>query len=277
MRLTLRGRHALDMREGDKLVAYRDTKGILTIGRGHTTAAGPPTVKTGMRITQAQSDEIFERDIAQWEDMLAGALKVPVADNQWDALLSILHNVGPHFLTSTCIRKINEGDFKRAAEAIDMWHIPPEIIGRRNGEKQQFMTPYPDTKPAPVKTAIHVTIPAPVHAPPVIKGLPPALTEGTFMSAFWSAIEFLKPLAVRAIQSPQFQSAAIGMLSGIGEKIAQNAHNPEAIKRIAGDLTNHAPGILGAIVKGTDAEKLVSPAIVPAAPPPGDRSTVSTG
>ena len=48
--------------------AYRDTKGIPTIGVGHTSAAGPPDVKMGMTITAQQCDAILILDLAKCDE-----------------------------------------------------------------------------------------------------------------------------------------------------------------------------------------------------------------
>lgn len=137
-----RGRLLLSQREGVVLNAYRDSKGVWTIGVGHTTTAGEPRVTPGMRISPEQCDEILSRDLATFEAILNKALKVTVADHEFDALLSVMFNVGPKFATSTCINKLNTGRLKDAAEAILMWNKPEEIRGRRKTEYEQFKTPY---------------------------------------------------------------------------------------------------------------------------------------
>jgi lysozyme len=142
MRMTSRGRAKLSLREGVRLHAYRDSKGIPTIGVGHTSAAGDPHVTMGMEITAAECDAILTRDLGKFEDRLNRALKVPVADHEFDALLSVMFNVGPKFGDSTCIKRLNAGDRKGAAAALLMWDQPPEIIGRRHTEYVQFVTPY---------------------------------------------------------------------------------------------------------------------------------------
>ena len=142
MPMTARGRQRLTDREGKRLKAYKDTKGIWTIGVGHTTAAGPPAVSSGTTITAQQCDDILVRDLKKFEAILDAAIKVKVADHEYDALLSVMFNVGPKFATSTAINKLNEGKRKACADAIMMWNKPPEIIGRRSTEKSQFLTPY---------------------------------------------------------------------------------------------------------------------------------------
>lgn len=142
MQMSAHGRVLLSQREGIRLKAYRDSKGIPTIGVGHTSAAGPPTVTMGMTITPQVCDEILTRDLKKFENTLNAALKVPVVDHEYDALLSIMFNVGPKFGTSTCIKRLNASDRHGAAQAILMWNQPPEIVGRRHAEYVQFVTPY---------------------------------------------------------------------------------------------------------------------------------------
>jgi len=147
MPMTLTGRKVLIEREGLRLKAYHDSKGILTIGVGHTTAAGSPTVKPGMEITADEAGEILAKDLHQFEQAVDRALKRDLADHELDALYSVCFNVGPHFATSTCIRRINAGDISGAADAILLWNKPPEIISRRKAERLQFLIPYDKSPP----------------------------------------------------------------------------------------------------------------------------------
>lgn len=56
----------LAIEEGDRLVAYLDSKGILTVGRGHNCVARPVwgITKPGDRITTEQDDALFAADVA---------------------------------------------------------------------------------------------------------------------------------------------------------------------------------------------------------------------
>ena len=141
MKMTDQGRKLLMEREGCRLKAYRDTTGVWTIGCGHTSAAGPPHVKQGMSITQAQADHIFADDVAEFEDgvtrLLAGA---PIEPHQFDAFVSLAFNIGlGAFAASTALRKFLDGAHAHAAEAILLWNKPAEIKARRRGEHQQFL------------------------------------------------------------------------------------------------------------------------------------------
>src|SRR5271166_2015472 len=141
------GVQAIAQREGRVLHSYRDTRGILTIGVGHTSAAGPPVVVEGMVITAAECDDILSRDLAKFEDAVNAALKTPIAQNKlsqnaFDACVSLAFNIGaPGFIGSSVVRDINNGDMDAAADAFLLWDHPPELLGRRKGEQAQFLRP----------------------------------------------------------------------------------------------------------------------------------------
>ena len=141
MKLSKNGLQQIIKREGVFLHAYYDSVGVITIGTGHTSAAGPPKVVPGMVITKEQNDQILLKDLTPIEKQVNDTVKVPITQNQYDAIVSIIFNVGPKFLNSTCMKRLNEGDYKGAADAIMLWNKPPEIIGRRETEKKQFLTP----------------------------------------------------------------------------------------------------------------------------------------
>lgn len=141
-RMTARGRQRLTDREGKRLTAYRDSVGVWTIGVGHAATAGTlPIPKRGMTITAQECDDILTRDLVRYENIVNKAVHVPLADHEFDALVSITFNVEA-FAKSTAIRLLNAGDRAGCAKHIMDWRKPPEIIGRRTTEQSQFLTPY---------------------------------------------------------------------------------------------------------------------------------------
>jgi len=101
------GHKAIAQREGNKLLPYLDSVGIWTVGVGHTTAAGPPAVKKGTKTTAAQSDQILTRDLAAVEDSINNVVNVPLTKGQFDALVSLVFNIGgPAFAKSTLLRRL---------------------------------------------------------------------------------------------------------------------------------------------------------------------------
>ncbi|MCJ2033799.1 lysozyme, partial [Methylobacterium sp. J-068] len=172
------GEAVLIAREGRRLKAYKDSVGVLTIGIGHTSAAGPPLVTAGLTITSAECDAIFERDVQTYVAAVRKGLKVPVSQNAFDALVSICYNIGPGaFATSTFLKRINAGDTAGARDAILMWNKPAAIVTRREAEAAQFVTAYTSALPratttqkpiavaAPVIEVMHPEVPTPVIVP----------------------------------------------------------------------------------------------------------------
>lgn len=130
------GVQRIEQREGKRNKAYKDTKGIWTIGVGHT----GPNVYDGLAWTDQQIEDALKADLKTAEDCINKYVKVPLKQNQFDALVSFVFNIGvTHFITSTMLKDLNAGNYEKAAADFDMWHIPPEIKGRRDSEKAQFL------------------------------------------------------------------------------------------------------------------------------------------
>ncbi len=144
------GRAALVAREGERLTAYKDSVGVLTIGVGITTASGLIKVVPGLKITKAQSEALFAQAVEKYVDPVRKALR---SDRVWpqeffDACVSLAYNIGPvGFAHSTIVRKANAGDRAGAIEAFLMWNKPAVIIPRRQGERDQAATPYATALP----------------------------------------------------------------------------------------------------------------------------------
>lgn len=159
------GAAVLIAREGRRLKAYRDGVGVLTIGIGHTTAAGAPTVTAGLTITAAECDAIFERDVARYVAAVRKGLKVEVGRHAFDALVSVCYNIGPGaFAGSTFLKRINAGDTAGARDAVLMWAKPSAILTRRRAEAEQLVTPYTAALPRATTASAPVRIAAPVAA-----------------------------------------------------------------------------------------------------------------
>lgn len=126
--------------EGCKLFAYLDTGGVWTIGVGHT---GPEVVK-GLSCTMEQAMAWLAEDVREAEDAINKAVKVSLTQNQFDALVSFVFNVGVGaFLSSTLLKKLNAGDYEGAAGQFPRWNKDngKEIAGltkRRHLEQSVF-------------------------------------------------------------------------------------------------------------------------------------------
>jgi lysozyme len=129
--------------EGDVLKAYPDpgTGGDpWTIGYGHT----GPEVHQGMVITQPEAEILLGQDLQRVGQQVAKAVKVELTQNEFDALVCFVFNVGiGNFMKSSMLRLLNAGDYAAAANEFDKWtkaagHVLPGLVTRRHDEKDLF-------------------------------------------------------------------------------------------------------------------------------------------
>jgi len=80
--------------EGCRLKAYQDTRGIWTIGYGHT----GPNVHPGMAVTQDEAEDLLEHDLlmAQWGVEKAFPWVEGLDPVRKDAVVDICFNMGAH-------------------------------------------------------------------------------------------------------------------------------------------------------------------------------------
>ena len=162
--------------EGLRTLAYPDpaTGGEpWTIGYGHTTAAGPPTVAKGLQITADMAEAILIRDLEAVARHVRAKVKVPLNDNQFGGLVSFTFNCGPaNFDKSTLLKKVNAKDFAGAVMEFAKWarankKIMPGLMRRRAAEANLFLAPPTIAKNATVAPAPRMAPfpPTSVHQP----------------------------------------------------------------------------------------------------------------
>lgn len=145
MRLSQNGVNFIKCHEALRLKAYQDSKGVWTIGWGHTKG-----VKPGDVITREQAEQFIRDDFAWVErtlnaDLVAGRDKPLVTQNEFDALCSLVFNIGSDaYLESTVRRKIKQGDKMAAARAFKMWVYSDHkfvqgLANRRADETRLFL------------------------------------------------------------------------------------------------------------------------------------------
>jgi lysozyme len=125
--------------EGLRNKAYKDSKGLWTIGVGHLIKPDEKHLLTAT-LTDQEVEELLQSDLKWCQDAVDNNVKVPLTQNQYDALYSLCFNIGEtNFRKSTVLRKINENDLKGAADAILMWNKPEVLINRRKRERALFL------------------------------------------------------------------------------------------------------------------------------------------
>lgn len=121
MRLSESGLHLLKLHEGMRLDAYMDSSGVWTIGYGHT----GPDVHPGLKITEEQAQDLLIEDVALVDRMVRHRVMVHLSQNEFDALVSLVYNLGPVVLDpskSTLARKLRDGDRIGVAGEFMRWH-----------------------------------------------------------------------------------------------------------------------------------------------------------
>ena len=132
-------------REGMRLKAYRDTGGVWTICVGHTSAAGPPMVRPGMTATVEECTAILRKDVAKVENCVETIIRVPMAQHEFDAMVSLAYNIGcSAFRRSSVARHLNAGNRARAAGSFLLWNkdngrVVKGLTNRRRSEMDQFL------------------------------------------------------------------------------------------------------------------------------------------
>ena len=141
MKLSPTGAAFIKQNEGLRLNRYTDN-GKSAIGYGHDYTPNDPVLLqvTGSinpsSITKQQAEQIFQIDTDARANTLNSLLKVTVNQNQFDAMMDLLYNIGiGNFQNSTLLRMVNNGNFAGAAKQFQVWRGNQ---GRRSGEANLF-------------------------------------------------------------------------------------------------------------------------------------------
>ncbi len=142
MRTSQKGISLIKSSEGLCLTAYPDpaTGGApWTIGYGASRG-----VTKGMRITAEQAERMLLNDVGGFEPEIENLVKVLLNQNQWDALMSFVYNLGSaNLASSTLLKLLNAGDYVRAADQFCRWNKAggkelPGLTKRRAAEQALF-------------------------------------------------------------------------------------------------------------------------------------------
>lgn len=142
------GKKEIEQSEGKKLKAYDDGGGVWTIAIGTTVYPDGTKVKKGDVITDAQAYQYFENDLKRFEASVNNLVKVPITQNQFDALVSFTYNLGAANLKgSTLLKKLNAGDYAGASAEFPKWSNAKNnpkakagLVARRKREQALFNT-----------------------------------------------------------------------------------------------------------------------------------------
>lgn len=110
-------------------------------GYGHTGA----DVKPGLVISVQQADNLFKIDSQKVVDGINKLVKVPLTQNQFDALVSFAYNLGLGTLEhSSLLIKLNQKNYSGAADVFLLYDhaggkVVQGLLNRRTAERALFL------------------------------------------------------------------------------------------------------------------------------------------
>lgn len=131
--------------EGFRSEAYLCPAGVWTIGFGTIRHANGERVEKGETTTEEEATADLAYDVGDAERVIKRNVIKPLNQNQFDALVSFVYNVGAaNFIGSTLIRLLNQGNYAWAAEQFDRWTYAnkvklPGLVTRRAAERALFL------------------------------------------------------------------------------------------------------------------------------------------
>ena len=97
-------------------------------------------------ISEDEAEALLAADLKTAESGVSRLVSVPLAQNQFDALVSFAYNLGAaSLMSSTLLRKLNAGDYNDAADELPRWvyaggRVLPGLVRRRNAEQRLFLS-----------------------------------------------------------------------------------------------------------------------------------------
>ena len=155
MRVSKDGLELIKGFEGLSLTPYKCSAGIPTIGYGSTYYKnGARVLMSDPPITLEEANELLLSTVACFEDGVNEAVKVPLTQDQFDALVSLAYNIGlgrvkkpskAGFKTSTLLRRLNSKMYIEAAHQFLVWNraggvVNSGLVDRRWKERQLFLS-----------------------------------------------------------------------------------------------------------------------------------------
>jgi len=147
MKISQAGIDLIKSFEGLKLNAYICPARIVTIGFGSTFYADKSPVKMGDKLKDKQAaEELLKVTLQSFESTINGLFhNVELKQNQFDALVSFVYNIGPNaFAASTLLKKakVNPND-KSIEIEFNKWvngggKKLPGLITRRKAESKLY-------------------------------------------------------------------------------------------------------------------------------------------
>lgn len=140
MKLSPKGIAHLMIDEGVKYHAYKDVRGIPTIGVGFTEILGRK-VTMDDTLTPEQVKQMLPVILEPYERAVDDAVNIPIYQHEFDALVCFCFNIGVvGFTNSSAVKALNKGNHQAATLYFFNWHTPLVIVPRRYNDALLFTT-----------------------------------------------------------------------------------------------------------------------------------------
>ncbi len=147
MKLDAKGEKFLHDREAYRSKPYLDSGGVPTIAFGNTTYAdGRRVTMMDRPVTEAEALALFKTVIVRYEKAVNNAIKVPMTQNEFNAMVALCYNIGTGaFAKSTLVKLMNSNSPKAdvAAQFLrwnkDNGKVVKGLTNRRALEAALFM------------------------------------------------------------------------------------------------------------------------------------------
>ena len=139
MKISQEGLSLIKKFEGCELEAYKCAAGVWTIGYGSTKG-----VEEGNTITQEEADKLLLDEMEEYEGYINDMVNVDLKQNEFDALVSWVYNLGSSNLSSsTLLQKLNTKEWDDVPNQIKRWNkaggkVLQGLIRRREAEALLF-------------------------------------------------------------------------------------------------------------------------------------------
>jgi len=123
-----------------------DDVGHPMIGYGCDLSAAEAKKYEGRTISEVEAVSLLLARLTPVVDFLNNIVKVPLTQNQFDALCDLVYNIGSgNFSTSTLLKKLNVKDYTGAASEFVNWNMAggkvlSGLTKRRESERDLFIS-----------------------------------------------------------------------------------------------------------------------------------------
>tara|TARA_R110000744_G_scaffold70603_2_gene142662 strand:- start:882 stop:1325 length:444 start_codon:yes stop_codon:yes gene_type:complete len=121
--------------EGCEVQAYQCSASVWTLGYGHTR-----DVSEGDTCTKDEAEQILISDLQEFEGYVNDLVKIPLDQNQFDALVAWTFNLGPTNLkSSTLLVRLNDNNLDDVPHQLRRWNkaggkVLDGLVRRREAE-----------------------------------------------------------------------------------------------------------------------------------------------